>query len=176
MMLAVTLSAVVILAVGQADVSRVRIGVDMRAHGLREGGLALVYMARSLQAADQVSLVNPTTVKFREFTGDPTAAGALDVPGNYTWRQYRLVPCAAVQCIELRRATGCALEERFQNITSLAMAQQDRAGSPAVDMNNMEIVIDGRHRTEVILRATSDATITSGAMGLSAAPPIPGTC
>jgi hypothetical protein len=56
------------------------------------------------------------------------------------------------------------------------MAHQDRAGTPAPDMNNMEIVIDGRHRTEVILRATSDATIASTAMGLSLNPPSPGTC
>jgi prepilin-type N-terminal cleavage/methylation domain-containing protein len=176
MIVAIALSGVVILAIGQFDVSRVRIASTMRALGQPEGGLALLYMARSLQSADQVVLVSPTTIKFRQFTGDPTIPGALNAPANYTWRQYRFVNCPTGQCIELRRSSGCVLEERFHNVSSLAMAHQDRAGTPAPDMNNMEIVIDGRHRTEVILRDTSDATIASTAMGLSPNPPSPGTC
>ncbi len=160
---AMALSMIVVLAIGQIDVSRVRLSQEIRRRAPAEAAFALAYMARSLQQADRIVLLSLTSVQFRQFTGDPTAAGALDIPANYTWGQYRLVGLDIVSY-----SASCAVNEAFTALNSLDIQYADEApappgGDPPVQDNNvLQIIVDGRYTTELTIRAGAYTNLMTG--------------
>ena len=181
-MVAATLMFLVILAIGQVDVSRVRLSEEARKRGGSEtdAAMALAHMGRFLQEADRVNLIGPTSLQFRRFIGNPSVAGALDNVANYRWAQYTLADVnpadGTMDTIQFNddAAAGCgAAEDGFQ-ATSLLLQYQDEAGAPpggepfgGDDNNLLLITVNGRFNTEVVIRG---GAYTNVATGLSTAP------
>ena len=171
---ATLLSVIVILAIGQVDVSRVRLSQEIRRRGPGDQAFAMAYIAKSLQNADRINLVSQTSVQFREFTGDPAAAGAFDDPANYSWRQYRL---AGSQII--LSDSACTPLQSFSGITSL-LIQYEPSGAPPPsgytqlfsDNNVLLFTIDGQYTSEITIRAGAFTdTMTGLAPPLVSNPP-----
>ena len=173
------ITVIVLLAIGQVDVSRVRLAQEVRREAPAQGALALAYMVKSLQQADRVELLSPTSIQFRQFIGaDPAAPGALEDATLYHWGQYKLVDIdpaddGTMDTIALY-ISGCGtnnINERFTAQT-LSIAYQDVAGAPPggveppvqdhQDNNVLQISIDGRFITEVTLRGGAYTNVMTG--------------
>ena len=113
-MLASVMGLVVILAVGQVDLTRVRLmnaALRPQATLLAAAGLTLDDMVKQLVRADRINLISPSHIQIRlsEIDTSCPAIGAgcpivctgctgaappsccYDIPGNYRWVQYKLV-------------------------------------------------------------------------------------
>lgn len=176
---ATVLSVIVLLAIGEVDVARVRLSQEIRQRGQHqaEAAFALAFMARSLQQADRVVLLSPTSVQFRRFTGNPAVAGALDNAANYTWGQYRLAGADVILT-----DAGCAVNEIFAAVNSLDLQYVDEAPAPpgseppVQDNNVLQISTDsGRYTTEVVLRAGAYTNVMTGLAPAGVSDP-PGSC
>lgn len=174
-LVAASLAVVVILAIGQVDVSRVRLSEELRrrANTRGEAALAQADMARSLQSADRIYVVSPTSVQFRRFIGgNPTAPGVLDDDANYQWAQYTLVDVDPVDgtmdTIRRYQGSSCGIVERFL-VSSLNIAYVD-VGTPSPpggeppdqDNNVLQFTIDGRYTTEVTIRNGAYTNLPTG--------------
>jgi hypothetical protein len=188
LMTATVLSVLVILAIGQVDVSRVRLSdeVRRRATAQSEAALALAHMAKSLQQADRIQWINPSDIQFRRFIGDPTAPGALDNAANYRWAQYQLVDINPVDgTMDTIRfyddtAGGCGVDDSF-GASGLTIQYRDEAvappgGEPPVQDNNvLQMTIEGRYTTEVTIRGGAYTDLMTGLAPLGVSDP-PGSC
>ena len=159
MLTATALALVVILAIGQVDVTRVRLSEEVRRRGSLEPALALAHMAKYLQQADRIQLNSATDVQFRIPLGT-----TFDVPGNYQWYQYKLVGTT------LRFCSGAAVDAQFQlsGAAPLAIQYRDEApappgGEPPVQDNNvLEVLINNQYRDEVTIRAGAYTNAPNG--------------
>ena len=186
---ATTIALIVILAIGQVDVSRVRLSEESRQRsgvGLN-AAFAIAHMGRLLQEADLVNLLGPTSLQFRRFTGDPTAAGALDTPANYQWAQYQLADVnpadGTMDTIQFNDNTsaGCGAAEDSFDATSLLMQYRDEAGTPpggeplgGLDNNLLLITVNGDFTTEVVIRNGAYTNVATGLSTAAGGPP--GSC
>lgn len=193
-LIAATIAFIVMLAIGQIDVSRVRLGEEARrrANAGMDATLAIAHMGRLLQEADRVNLVGPDSIQFRRFTGDPTAAGALDNPANYHWAQYKLVDLNptpivdgimdTIQFNDDTGVVGCGSPEDAFGAGSLLFQYQDEATTPPPggeplggdDNNLLLITTSGGLTTEVVLRSGAYTNLTTGLSTAAGGPP--GSC
>ena len=176
MITATALSLIVILAIGQVDVTRVRLSEEVRKRGSLEPALALAHMSRYLQQADRINLIGPTNVQFRRFTEDATVTGALDNPANYVWSQYKLAGTTLQFC------NGSSVDTQFSGITTLTIQYVDEeplpppGGDPANQDNNvLEFVINNQFRDEVTIRAGAYSNVMTGLAPAGVSDP-PGSC
>jgi len=114
MLVASTLSVVVILAIGQVDVTRILLAQQVRrSTSLQaQAGLAMADLTKRLMQADRVNLINPPNIQFRipepdtdcprvdlpscpvvceGCTGTVPPPCCFDIPANYRWAQYHHV-------------------------------------------------------------------------------------
>jgi hypothetical protein len=168
MITATALALIVILAIGQVDVTRVRLSEEVRKRGALEPALALAHMANHLKQADRINLVSPTNVQFRVPLGTN-----FDVADNYQWHQYKLDGTTLQFC------TGDSVDAQFSGITALDIHYEDveplapPGGDPfdpaPEDNNVLEFVINDindQYRSEVTIRA---GAYTNFMMGLAPA-------
>ena len=145
MLIASGIGIVIILALAQVDVTRVRI--SQKAQGIAEiqlePGLAVTHITRSILKADRVNLLDPANIQLRL---PPVTGTGLDNPANYTWIQYRLV---GTELRYYNNASTCSVGSRFSDIGNLTLSYQDEAGAPpggtdplgGPDNNMLEVVI-----------------------------------
>lgn len=164
-LVAMALSAVVVLAIGQVDVSRVRLSGEVRRQAQSEAVLALSHIAQRLRPADRVNLISPSSIQIRQFIGDPTVGGAMDNPANYRWDQYTLVGGEILLYEDT--VNGCGIDERFI-ATSLAVQFIDQAQAPPggelapPDNNLLVVTVDGRFTSQVTIRASAYSNVPNG--------------
>ena len=178
LLIGAALGFMMILALGQVDVSRVRLAEEgrRRAGNDTEAALALAQMGRLLNDADRVQLLGPTNMQFRRFIADPSVPGALDNAANYRWAQYKLVDVVApagMDTIQFFDDTnsGCGVDEIF-TATDLVIQYRNEAGTPpggepavappGSDNNVLQILISGRFSTDVTIRAGAYTGVMTG--------------
>ena len=167
LLLASSLGLVVILAMGQVDVTRVLLG--NQAKGLAtfqaEVALGMIQMVRSLQQADRVNLINASNAQIRIPTGT-----SFDAPANYKWVQYRY-DSVAQEIRYFDPASSCTVANRFRDIGNLTMRYRDESpappgGEPPVQDNNvLELVLSSvpEPQTNRTFTVTGEAAIRAGA-------------
>jgi hypothetical protein len=132
LLVASTISMVVLLALGSVDVSRIYLTNDIQRTVLlqSEAPTAIVQMGKELLQADRINLIatDPGNVQFRIPPADPAQ---LDDGTSYTWSQYRLDSSAReILFFEDITNTGCTVDLRFQEIDGLTLEFQDTAAAP----------------------------------------------
>jgi prepilin-type N-terminal cleavage/methylation domain-containing protein len=201
-LIATTIGVLVLWGIGQVDVSRVRLGEQARRTGSAdvEAALALAHMGRFLQDADLVNVINPTSVQFRRFIGDPTVAGDFDIPANYQWAQYQFVnaipPNADFIRFDDNATPPCGNPEETFEASNLQVQFEDAAGTPPggpplpgpEDNNLLRITIRAAlpppptpppptpnvFTTEVVIRSGAYTKVLTGLSPNAPGPP--GTC
>lgn len=178
----VVLSVVVILAIGQVDVTRVRLSEEVRRSGTgqAEAALALAHIVRSIQEADRVQLLSSISIQLRRFMGDPAAPGALDNGANYLWVQYRFDAALGAILFFDDTAAGCVESTRF-SVSSLDMKFIDPSPAPpggepfasGDDNNVLDVKVDGRYSGRGTMRSGAYTKVLTGLApaGVSDPPP-----
>lgn len=191
LMVASMLSLVVILAIGQVDVSRLLLSnqANRTATATADAELALAHMARTLEQADLVNRLGADNVQIRI----PQYPADLDDPASYRWVQYRYDGTLG-QIIFYDPAIACTIAGRFWNLQGLSVEYRDEVttpppgGDPTPQDNNMlELVVQAdvlnpqtgtittyTYREEVAIRAGAYTNIDSGLS--ESAPGPPGSC
>ncbi len=124
LVVASTISLVVILAVGQLDVTRILLSEQVRqsAGPGSEARLAMAQFVRDAQQADRVNVISETDVQLRipqpcadlacTCTNDVPLPACLDAATAYRWVEYKLADTE----IRLYDATGCGINQKFLDI------------------------------------------------------------
>ena len=128
LLVAGTLALVVVLAIGQIDVTRILLGGRTRTAALTssDADFALLHMARELEQADRISVVSSGppngNIQFRVPRGN-----AFDSAGDYVWKQYRQTGT------EIRfydPASSCTVALTFKDISQFAVWYIDESPAP----------------------------------------------
>jgi len=173
LLIASALGLVVILAIGQVDVTRIFLTKEMSGSlGVQaEASLAVAYLARSLQQADRVNLISPSNVQLRYVVcpTTPPDSACFDNAANYRWAQYRH-DSATKEIRYVDPASSCTVASRFRDVDSLSIRYRDEAppppgGDPPVQDNNiLELVVSTTDpQSGNPLTYTSEAVIRAGA-------------
>ena len=186
LMIAIGIGFVVLLAIGQIDVSRVRLSEAVRRRNTddMQAAMAAAQMSKLLREADRIALNSPTSVQFRRFVGDPTAPGAMDNTANYRWAQFKLVDRSApvgMDTIEFYDDTGagnCGVDDQYA-ATALDIHYRDEVTQPppggeplgGPDNNVLEILINDRFPADVTIRAGAYTNHMGGLLPVGSAGP-----
>jgi len=128
-----TIALVVLLAIGQVDVTRVYLTQDIRQKTSEqsEASLAMAHMTRALQKADRIRLISPDSIQFRVPRG-PLGLD-LDQAASYRWAQYRLAG-SQIQFFDnigaAPAAPACGADFTFNGISGLTFAYADESMAP----------------------------------------------
>ena len=166
LLIASAISTLVIMLLGQVDMTRLYLTTDTKevTQGQIEVAMAMAYMTNELMAADRVNLLdgpNATNIQFRVPTGT-----SFDAPGNYQWHQYRFDAASNELRFYEDTGAGCVVDRRSFDISSVDIHYQSEApappgGDPPMEDNNvLEVVINGT-RNEVTLRAMSYSNLNA---------------
>ena len=149
LLVASTISLVVILAVGQIDVSRILLSQQARQTSTlgSEAQLAMLQFVRDAQQADRINVLGPTNVQLRIPAGNCTPAtgvpdpGCFDVAANYRWVQYTFVS-PEIRFYDNTAGGNCGVDRTFHDISGfvveyLPVAQAPPGGDPLVQDNNV---------------------------------------
>ena len=176
LLIAIAISTLVILLMGQVDMTRIFMSDQIRQNTNVDTWLALGHMERMLQVADRINLLGPTDIQFRR---PPTGAGAnLDLAASYTWAEYTLVGT------QLRffdnTVPGCVLSDTFDGITALTILYDNVALAPpggeplgGPDNNALGIALNARYIANITIR---NGAYTNLMTGLSSVSPPPAAC
>ncbi len=133
LLMATAVALVVLLAIGNVDVTRILFLKDLTqaVPQTSEAAFALAHMIRSLQQADRINLISASNIQLRipQASGgslNPTNAN-YDLPGNYRWVQYKLVPPVSPNTIQ------------FYDNTALDCTPDWSAGGPANPLTDLTI-------------------------------------
>ncbi len=146
------ISLVIILAMGQVDLTRLLLADQARNEASRgsEASLVMASLIRDAQRADRVNLLSPSEVQLRIphptcgaacacTNGVPTAL-CLDQAGAYRWVEYKLVRSDVV--FYGNTANGCGTSRAFRDIGGFTVRYLDASqappgGDPQVQDNNV---------------------------------------
>ncbi len=137
LLIAGTLGLVVILALSQTDVSRVRLGDRISEAVFRHADArsAIGHVVKRLEAADRVILLDASnaacqsscvSVQLRIPPTDPTQ---LDTAASYQWVQYKRDATSN----ELRYyspASSCAIALSFKDVTGFTLSYENQSPAP----------------------------------------------
>ncbi len=129
LLVASSIALVIILALGQVDVTRVRMTQDLGQNAVpqSEAAFAIAHMTRALAQADRIELVAADNIRFRIPNGG--VGVNYDLPGSYQWEQYRFNgPAGEIRYFN--PAAGCALAAMFRDLSGLAGQYQNESGAP----------------------------------------------
>ena len=185
LMTATVVAVVVMVAIGQVDVSRVRLSEEIRssAAGAGESALAMAHLSRLVQETDRMVILNslPGDVQLRRFTGNPGVPGALDNPANYQWAQYRFDAAQGAILLFDDTAGGCVESERFEvpgfSISFINSAPPPPGGDPFApqtqDNNLVEVGVTPPYSNGVQMRSGAYTNVLTGLAppGVSDPPP-----
>jgi hypothetical protein len=132
LVVASTISVVVVLALGQVDVTRLLLSQRVRdtAQTNSEALFALAALVRDAQQADRVNVVSASDVQLRLPAGNcvvPAGVpdpGCFDNPANYRWVEYKLAG-TTVQFFDDTAGGACGVDRTFYDITALSVAYVD---------------------------------------------------
>lgn len=132
LLLASVLGLVVLVGIGQIDVTRITMGHDIRGFSVAqmEASYGLTHMVKQLEDADRIDRLSASNLQFRI----PLNTINFDDPANYVWRQYKHNAGAR----EIRfydPASSCTLSAEFHDVETLTITQD------ATDINELEISI-----------------------------------
>ncbi|MDP3722146.1 MAG: hypothetical protein Q8R91_01445 [Candidatus Omnitrophota bacterium] len=198
-LIASTASLVVILAIGQVDVTRILLSNRTRSISTHqsEAGLSLFQMATSLTQADRINLLDtgdcppedlpcPANIQFRVPIGTN-----FEQDDNYNWIQYLHADTNDDQIPDtllfFDNTNGvppgnCTPDGRFLEIGTLTIQYRDEAplppgGEPAVQDNNvLEVAIAPSeptftYRTQITARGTAYTKDLCGLAACAVSPP-----
>ncbi len=136
LMIASTISVVVVLGLGQLDVTRLLMTQHVRDTGRMgsEAALAMAQLARDVEQADRVNLVslNPADVQLRipqAPVGGPPAPTYFDLPSSYRWVEYKLFG-TEIRFYDRTETGNCEADRTFRDIGTFAVAYDDQAKAP----------------------------------------------
>ena len=167
LLIASSLGLVVLLALGQVDVTSIILGNQAKSLSTfqAEAAFTMTHLARSLQQADRVNLISSSNVQIRIPTGT-----SFDAPGNYKWVQYRH-DSGSKEIRYVDPASSCTVATRFRDIGSLDIRYRDESpappgGDPAVQDNNvLEFTVSSTTdpQTNTTFTFTGEVTMRAGA-------------
>jgi hypothetical protein len=162
---AVTISLVIILGIGQVDVTRILIKEQVLIFD--QSAAAMTHIAKQLQQADRINLISAQSIQFRIPLNQP--AGNLDNAANYKWSQYRYDGTANQILFFDNIGTPtptCGVDRTFTGISAMNLQYQNEepiappGGEPPVQDNNI-LLLTVSNRTNATL--TTQVTIRAGA-------------
>jgi hypothetical protein len=173
---------VIILAIGQLDVTRILLSQHVRTvvPMQLEAGLAVNHMTRQLMRADVVSLLGADNIYLRipECPTEPPPPECFDNAATYRWRQYRLADPGEDTLLYYSYDTtsSCDADEQFLGVSGLNIQYDDVAppppgdDPPVQDNNVLELAVSWTDRRgnadpadDIVYTYTSEVTIRAGA-------------
>jgi len=187
LLVASVLGLVVLLAIGQVDVTRVLLGQKVRTttQFQSEAGLAVAHMTRQLVQADRINLISSDNAQFRYVVcpTEPPDPACYDDANNYRWAQYAYRDTDADGTPDAIRFyddtnADCGVDLDFHDISNLTVAYRNETpeappgGEPPVDDNNvLEMTVEWTepqsgtvypYRGEIAIRAGAYTNVTTG--------------
>ena len=170
LLVASVLGVVVVLAMGQVDVSRIYHSQEVRGTATAQGeaGFAVTHMTKQVALADRVNLISAGDLQLRVPIGT-----SFDVASNYVWKEYKYNSGAG----ELRfydPAGGCTLAATFRDLSAVTVTQAaNNALQLAVASTNPYTNITMTYNGQAILRASANDVATGLADPSVSPPPAP---
>lgn len=117
------IALVVLLAIGQVDVTRVHLtqGLGPGAVPQSEAAFAIAHMTRALEQADRLQLVSPSLLQLRI----PQNPNNLDAAAGYRWAQYSFGG-GQIHYYD----PACTLSTAFRDLSALAISYRNEAIAP----------------------------------------------
>ena len=163
---AAVLSLILFLGLTQLDVSRSRLTQQPRSAIRSEAGFALAQMARSLEQADRINLLDAGNIQIRlpqpqNCATTPPEPSCFDAAGSFRWVQYRFDP--ATHTIQVFEEGNCqAGTVLARDIDAVTIAR-------TATLNTVQAAITSRDpATDVEFTYEKDVTIRAGTAKLEA--------
>ena len=185
LLIAVILGVVILLGIGQVDVTRIYIGNQVRRNSVpqTEASIAATHLLKTLEQADRVFLAAPDSIQIRVPQGGP--AVNLDDAASYRWVQYRY-DSGSQEILYFDPVSPCTVAQRFGDcrstpqspacFTSLTVQYQDESSTPPggdpsgqnlappEDNNMLEMTVQWTdQQTNVAQQFVSQMTMRAGA-------------
>jgi len=168
LLIASSLGLVVLLALGQVDVTSIILGSHAKSLSTfqAEAAFSMTHLARSLQQADRANLKSSSNVQIRIPTGT-----SFDDPDNYNWVQYRY-DSGSKEIRYFDPASSCIVATRFRDIGSLDVHYLDESPPPPGDdppvpgdNNVLEFTVSSTTdpQTNTTFTFTGEVTMRAGA-------------
>lgn len=175
LLLASLLGLVIVLAVGQVDVSRILMTNQVRGFAVAqmEANFAVTHMSKQLEGADRLVRLSASDLQFRLPQGTN-----FDDASNYQWKEYTYDSANRIMCF-YEPASSCTLASRFQDVDGLTFTLTGN--------NVVEVVVDSTtpttnrtttYQAHIAIRSSSSDLSTGLAAGTVAPPPAacPASC
>ena len=171
LLVASVLGVVVMLAMGQVDVSRIYHSQEVRGTATAQGeaGFAVTHITKQLMLADRVNLLSAGDLQLRAPIGT-----SFDLGSNYVWKEYKYdSPTQELRFYD--PAAGCTLAATFRDLSAVTMTQAaNNTLQLAVASTNPYTDITMTYNGQATLRASAN-DVTTGLADPSVSPP-PAIC